>query len=75
MSYLIDMSLSCWQVCLVQPGDVFVFCGACAHMAVTVGTQINVSAYEALVNWDPTSLEIFRQTGTDGHLEAEQVLC
>merc|ERR1712166_604162 len=60
------------QVCVVQPGDGVVFCGACAHMAVTVGDELNVAGYEALVNWDRESLEIFRETGTDGHLEAEQ---
>ena len=38
-----------------------------------MGDELNVAGYEALVNWDRESLEIFRQTGTDGHLEAEQV--
>jgi len=60
------------KVCLLVPGDVYVFCGACAHMAVTVGPALNVSGYEALVNFNKRSLATFTVSGTPEHLEAEQ---
>lgn len=60
------------KVCLLVPGDVYVFCGACAHMAVSVGPELNISGYEALVNFHRDSLRVFCTSGTEGHLEAEQ---
>jgi len=51
-------------VALVRPGDAFVFSGANAHMAISLSTELSLTAYESFVNLNTTNLEAFLDTGT-----------
>jgi hypothetical protein len=55
------------KVCIVRPGDVFVFSGANPHMAVVVTDELSVTAYESFVNVNPRSIQVFCSTSTDLH--------
>ena len=55
------------QVALVGPGDVFVFSGANAHMALSVSAALSITAYESFVNLHPTNLRVLLDSGTPRH--------
>jgi len=58
------------QVCqavIVEPGDVYVFSGASAHMACGLGDGLNLAAYEAILNFHPDNLEQFRLSNSRQH--------
>ncbi|CAE7942894.1 spoVK, partial [Symbiodinium necroappetens] len=42
-------------IALLQPGDVASFSGGLPHATVVVGTELNLTAYESLVNWHPAN--------------------
>ena len=52
------------QVALLGPGDVVVFHGGNAHMALSVSESLSVTAYESFMNLDRTNLAAFLDTGT-----------
>jgi hypothetical protein len=52
------------QVALLAPGDVCVFSGGNAHMALSVSESLSLTAYESFVNLDPTNLAAFLDSGT-----------
>merc|ERR1719453_2111279 len=58
------------QAVIVEPGDVYVFSGAGAHMACNLATSdapLNLAAYEALLNFHPANLGLFRISNTRHH--------
>jgi len=52
---------------IVEPGDVYVFSGAGAHMACGLGDTLNLAAYEAILNFHPANLNLFRQSNSQTH--------
>ena len=52
------------QVALLCPGDVVIFHGGNAHMALSVSTALSVTAYESFVNLHPRNLDAFLESGT-----------
>ena len=57
----------CAQVALCGPGDVVLFSGANAHMAMSISTALSVTAYESFVNLHPRNLGAFLDSGTPAH--------
>lgn len=55
------------KVVVIEPGDVYVFSGAGAHMAVGLGDELNLAAYEAVLNFHPANLALFRECNTRRH--------
>ena len=53
------------RVALVRPGDVFIFSGGNAHMALSVSSDLSVTAYESFVNLAPPNLRLFLESGTE----------
>ena len=61
---------SCVKMAVLQPGDVFFFSGACAHMAMCVGlpsAPLSVTAYESFINTNPRHVELFCKTNRAIH--------
>ena len=52
------------QVALLGPGDVVVFSGGNAHMALSISSNLSLTAYESFVNLNPTNLRAFLDSGT-----------
>ena len=52
------------QVALLCPGDVCVFSGGNAHMALSVSTGLSLTAYESFINLAPENLDAFLDSGT-----------
>ena len=52
---------------LVHTGDVVLFSGANAHMAMSISTALSVTAYESFVNLHPRNLGAFLDSGTPAH--------
>ena len=50
---------------LVRAGDLFVFSGGNAHMALSVSEELSVTAYESFLNLSPANLRLFLQSGTE----------
>ena len=55
------------QVALLGPGDVVLFSGGNAHMAVSVSAGLSVTAYESFLNLHPRNLAAFVESGTKAH--------
>jgi len=55
---------SALKVALLGPGDVVVFSGANAHMALSVSADLSTTAYESFVNLNPPNLRAFLDSGT-----------
>lgn len=55
------------SVALLGPGDVVVFSGGNAHMALSVSTALSITAYESFINLCPRNLEAFLDSGTADH--------
>ena len=53
------------RVALVRAGDLFVFSGGNAHMALSVSEELSVTAYESFLNLSPANLRLFLQSGTE----------
>mmetsp|Transcript_35141 Transcript_35141/g.92266 ORF Transcript_35141/g.92266 Transcript_35141/m.92266 type:complete len:243 (-) Transcript_35141:297-1025(-) len=54
-------------VALLAPGDVVIFSGGNAHMALSVSDALSVTAYESFVNLHATNLRAFLDSGTEMH--------
>ena len=52
-------------VALLGPGDLVVFSGGNAHMALSVSEGLSVTAYESFVNLHPTNPAAFLDSGSD----------
>jgi len=52
---------------IVEPGDVYVFSGSGAHMACGLGDDLNLAAYEALLNFHSANLALFSRSNTNEH--------
>ena len=48
----------------MRAGDLFVFSGGNAHMAMSVSERLSLSAYESFVNLAPANLSAFLDSGT-----------
>ena len=57
----------CAQVALCGPGDVVLFSGANAHMAMSISEGLSITAYESFVNLHPRNLSAFLDSGTPEH--------
>ena len=55
------------QVALLGPGDLVVFSGGNAHMAMSISPQLSITAYESFINLNPTNLRAFLDSGTSAH--------
>eukprot|EP00755_Sulcionema_specki_P010415 Sspe_Gene.6893::Locus_2318_Transcript_1_1_Confidence_1.000_Length_1366::g.6893::m.6893 len=70
---LSEKEISCLKracvVALLCPGDVFVFSGGIPHMAMCVGDDINVAAYESLVPLRHTAVRTLVRTNTKDHFK------
>jgi len=55
------------QAVVVEPGDVYVFSGAGAHMACGMGDVLNLAAYEAILGFHKDNLELFRKSNSMSH--------
>jgi len=55
---------SAHKVALLGPGDIVVFSGGNAHMALSV-SQLSVTAYESFINFNPRNVEAFLDSGTE----------
>ena len=55
---------ACCSVALLGPGDVVVFHGGNAHMALSVSSGLSVTAYESFVNLHEGNLSAFLHSGT-----------
>ena len=55
------------QIALLSPGDVVLFSGGCAHMALSVSAQLSLTAYESFVNLNPRNLAAFLDSGSGAH--------
>ena len=55
----------CACVALLSPGDVVLFHGGNAHMALSVSRELSVTAYESFINLNPSNLNAFLASGTD----------
>ena len=53
------------KVALLTPGDVVLFSGANAHMALSVSASLSLTAYESFVNFHPRSVAAFLESGTE----------
>jgi len=53
------------RVALVRAGDLFIFSGGNAHMALSVSEELSVTAYESFLNLAPANLQLFLQSGTE----------
>ena len=60
---------SATRVCLVGPGDVFLFSGGVAHTTLCVGDSLSLTAYESFVNLNLRHAEALLDTGTSAHFE------
>jgi len=55
------------KIALLGPGDVVVFSGSNAHMAMSISEELSLTAYESFVNLNPTNLQVFLDSGTSAH--------
>jgi len=55
------------SVALVCPGDVFVFSGGNAHMALSISKSLSLTSYESFLNFDTENLRAFLHSGTREH--------
>lgn len=55
------------QVALLGPGDVVVFSGGNAHMALSVSQGLSITAYESFINLNTRNLSAFLDSGTPDH--------
>ncbi|CAE8627448.1 unnamed protein product [Polarella glacialis] len=53
-----DALLTASGIALLRPGDVASFSGGLPHITMVVGDQLNVTAYESVVNWNPHNAEL-----------------
>ena len=51
-------------VALLGPGDVVIFSGGNAHMALSVSNALSITAYESFVNLHEANLRAFLDSGT-----------
>lgn len=54
----------CAKVALLQAGDVVLFSGGNAHMALSVSAELSVTAYESFINLHPRNLRAFLDSGS-----------
>jgi len=52
------------RVALLQPRDVVIFSGGNAHMALSISSELSLTAYESFIGLDPANLRLFLQSGT-----------
>ena len=57
------------KVALLGPGDVVIFHGGNAHMALSVSESLSVTAYESFVNMNATNIDALLDSGTSSHYE------
>ena len=55
----------CCKVALLQAGDIVLFSGGNAHMALSVSAELSVTAYESFINLHPRNLSAFLDSGTE----------
>ncbi|KAJ9443707.1 hypothetical protein DIPPA_06826 [Diplonema papillatum] len=56
-------------VALIKPGDVFVFSGGIPHMAMCVGDQLNVTAYESMIPLNEKAIYMLARTNSKDHFK------
>eukprot|EP01060_Flectonema_neradi_P015597 TRINITY_DN22225_c0_g1_i1.p1 TRINITY_DN22225_c0_g1~~TRINITY_DN22225_c0_g1_i1.p1 ORF type:complete len:407 (+),score=45.87 TRINITY_DN22225_c0_g1_i1:39-1259(+) len=56
-------------VALIKPGDVFVFSGAIPHMAMCIGDEINVTAYESFLPLNVNAITTLSLTNSKDHFK------
>eukprot|EP01059_Diplonema_ambulator_P019721 TRINITY_DN33360_c0_g1_i1.p1 TRINITY_DN33360_c0_g1~~TRINITY_DN33360_c0_g1_i1.p1 ORF type:complete len:397 (+),score=69.88 TRINITY_DN33360_c0_g1_i1:146-1336(+) len=56
-------------VTLIRPGDVFVFSGAQPHMAMCIGDNVNVTAYESMLPLNSHALATLSRTNSKDHFK------
>ena len=56
-------------VALIKPGDVFIFSGAIPHMAMCIGDEINVTAYESFVPLNVEAVTTLSLTNSKDHFK------
>ena len=61
----LERSSNAPALALLSPGDVVLFHGGNAHMALSVSRELSVTAYESFINLNPSNLNAFLASGTD----------
>eukprot|EP01064_Diplonema_japonicum_P023988 TRINITY_DN34447_c0_g1_i1.p1 TRINITY_DN34447_c0_g1~~TRINITY_DN34447_c0_g1_i1.p1 ORF type:complete len:413 (+),score=66.67 TRINITY_DN34447_c0_g1_i1:51-1241(+) len=56
-------------ITVIRPGDVFVFSGAQPHMAMCVGDDINVTAYESMLPLNVNAVATLARTNSKDHFK------
>merc|ERR1711994_1168508 len=49
----------CIKICLVHPGDVFLFNGGNPHMTLSISDCLSLTAYESFINFHLTNINAF----------------
>jgi hypothetical protein len=57
------------KLAVVSPGDIFLFSGAVAHMALNTSSTACITAYESIINLNKRHIEVFLDTGTENHFK------
>merc|ERR1712187_426248 len=52
-----DALSSATTIGLLRPGDVACFTGGLPHITMVVGDELNLTAYESFVNWNPQNVQ------------------